>query len=77
LLGREIGMFVERKEIGRPGDFAALDSAQAVIDAVKAELGDAAAGAIAGLLEKPSDNNVIDVTATPTDDKPSVDDDVG
>jgi phage terminase small subunit len=72
LLGREIGMFIERKEIGRPGDFAALDTAQAVLDAVRAELGDAAAGAIAGLFEKPSDDNVIDLTPTPTDDKPSV-----
>jgi phage terminase small subunit len=68
LLGREIGMFVERKEIGRPGDFAALDSAQAVLDAARAELGDAAAGAIAGFLEKPSDDNVTDLTPTPTDD---------
>jgi hypothetical protein len=46
-------------------DFAQLDTAQAVLDAVRAELGHDAAGAIAGLLEKPSDINVIDVLPQP------------
>ncbi len=52
LIGKEQGMFIERKETGGPGDFANLGDAQEVFDLVRKELGDEMADALAGVLAK-------------------------
>lgn len=46
LLGIERAMFIDRKESGAPGEFAALETEADVIAAVRAALGDVAADAI-------------------------------
>lgn len=43
LIGKEQGMFIDRKETGQPGDFAALTTPDQVLAAIRAEFGDAAA----------------------------------
>ena len=48
-MGKLVGLIVERKETGAPGDFANLQSTQEVIAAVRKELGNAAADALAAL----------------------------
>ena len=40
------GLIVDRKESGAPGEFAALGTEAEVMDAVRRELGDAAADAL-------------------------------
>jgi hypothetical protein len=40
LKARLAGLLVDRKETGAPGDFSALQSPEAVLDAVRRELGD-------------------------------------
>lgn len=52
LVGKEMGMFVNRTEHGTPGSFETLDTTQAILDAVKRELGDDAAKALGALLER-------------------------
>lgn len=46
------GLMVDRKESGAPGDFASMQTPEAVIDAVRKDLGDAAADMVASLLAK-------------------------
>lgn len=53
LVGRELGMFIERRELGAPGDFAQLDSVDDVMTAVRKELGQAAAAVLSGMLAAP------------------------
>lgn len=43
LMGKLVGLMVDRKETGVPGEFAALASRDAVLAAIRAELGDEAA----------------------------------
>lgn len=43
LLGKELGMFIERKEVGQPGDFDRMSD-----DELRAELGELVAGATSG-----------------------------
>jgi len=47
--GKLHGLLIDRKETGQPGDFAQAQSAQEVIDKVRAEMGDEAARALAVL----------------------------
>lgn len=62
LLGKEQGMFIDRKEMGAPGEFANLTSAAEVIDVVRKELGDAMADALLSAIGKPAD---LDATRDP------------
>jgi hypothetical protein len=48
-MGKLLGLVVERTERGAPGDFQNLQSAQEVIEAIRRELGDRAADALAQL----------------------------
>jgi phage terminase small subunit len=52
LLGKEQGMFIDRKESGAPGDFAGLQSADEVLELVRKELGDETAAMLAAALTK-------------------------
>ena len=40
LIGKRFGLWIERHEHGKPGDFASLESTDAIIDKLKAELGE-------------------------------------
>lgn len=64
---RLLGMIVERKETGAPGEFAALDSVQAILAAATKELGQDAARALAALVNEPLtiDASAQDVSSTP------------
>jgi hypothetical protein len=48
---RLLGLVVDRKESGAPGEFANMQSIQEVIAVVRRELGDQAADALGGLLQ--------------------------
>lgn len=50
---RLLGMIVDRKEVGNPGDFAALDTIQAVLTYAAKELGTDAAALLAKLVDAP------------------------
>lgn len=47
---RLVGLIVDRKEQGAPGDFAAMQTEEQVLAAVRAELGEGAAAALAAAL---------------------------
>lgn len=51
LVGKQLGMFVNRTEVGEPGSFDNLDSTQAILDQVRKELGAEYANAMSALLE--------------------------
>lgn len=57
---RLLGMIVDRKEVGSPGEFAGLDTVQAILQVVRKELGDKAADMIAALAREP-----VTIDATP------------
>jgi len=66
------GLLIDRKETGQPGEFQAAKTAGEVLDAVRAELGDEAARALAALagLGKPDDSPALpelDATERPVD----------
>lgn len=48
---RLLGLIVDRKETGAPGDFSAMSSADEILDKVRKELGDHAADLLAGLMK--------------------------
>lgn len=50
LVGKEMGMFIQRTEIGAPGDFANLDSNNAILDAVALELGAETAASLRAII---------------------------
>lgn len=50
LLGKELGMFIDRRESGRPGEFTEAQTPRDVIEAVRQELGDGVADLLAGLV---------------------------
>lgn len=50
LQAKLVGLLVDRRESGNPGDFASLGTPQEVIDAIRRELGDAAAEALQALV---------------------------
>jgi hypothetical protein len=50
LIGKEQGMFIERRETGQPGDFANLSTVEEIIARVKQDLGEQAAGALVSML---------------------------
>lgn len=47
------GLMVDRKESGAPGEFGTLQTADQVLERVRAELGDATADALAASLTQP------------------------
>jgi len=54
---RLLGLIVDRKEAGKPGDFDALQSADEVIALVRSEYGDKAAEALTALVEPQATNS--------------------
>ena len=52
LSAKLVGLLVDRKESGQPGDFAGLQSASEVLALVKAELGDETAALLSAALER-------------------------
>jgi hypothetical protein len=66
------GLLIDRKETGQPGEFQAAKSAGEVLDAVRSELGEDAARALAALvgLAKPDDKPALpelDASERPVD----------
>ena len=57
---RLLGMIVDRKETGAPGEFAALDTVKAILEAARKELGNEAVIALARLVGEP-----VTIEATP------------
>jgi hypothetical protein len=57
---RLLGMIVDRKESGAPGEFAALDTVKAILEAARKELGNEAVIALARLVGEP-----VTIEATP------------
>jgi phage terminase small subunit len=57
---RLLGMIVDRKETGAPGEFAALDTVKAILEAARKELGNEAVIALARLVGEP-----VTIDATP------------
>lgn len=51
-MARLVGLMVDRKETGAPGDFAALQTTDEIVDALRKLAGDEAADALAGLLAR-------------------------
>lgn len=49
-----VGLLVERKESGAPGEFAGMTTPEAVIEAIRLELGEDAARALQALVAKAS-----------------------
>ena len=52
LSAKLVGLLVDRKEQGQPGDFAGLQSAAEVLERITAELGPETAAALAALARK-------------------------
>jgi hypothetical protein len=52
LQAKLVGLLVDRRETGQPGDFAGLTTADEVIAAIRAEMGEDAAKALASLVAK-------------------------
>jgi hypothetical protein len=52
LTAKLVGLLVDRKESGQPGDFANLQTEEEVLAMVRAELGDASAAVLAAELAK-------------------------
>jgi len=66
LSAKLVGLLVDRKETGQPGDFAGLQSASEVLAVVKAELGDETAALLSAALgrreEQASAPDALDTT---------------
>lgn len=60
-----LGMIVDRKEVGTPGDFAALDSIQAILALAAKELGQDAAAMLSAIANQPT----IELTAENSEEK--------
>src|SRR6266850_4500029 len=67
LSAKLVGLLVERKESGQPGDFAGLQSASEVLALVKAELGDETAALLAAALERREEASAPEVVDTTRD----------
>lgn len=65
LIGKEQGMFIDRKETGAPGDFASMQNAGEVLDLVRKELGDETADALAAVFAKKEAEEVAEQPADP------------
>ena len=52
LSAKLVGLLIDRKESGQPGDFSDLTSADEIMAKVRADLGDEFADALAGVLSK-------------------------
>ena len=59
LSAKLVGLLVERKESGQPGDFAGLQSASEVLALVKAELGDETAALLSAALERREESSAL------------------
>ena len=71
LSAKLVGLLVDRKESGQPGDFAGLQSASEVLALVKAELGDETAALLSAALERREEASALQggaCDATPRDD---------
>jgi len=68
LSAKLVGLLVERKESGQPGDFAGLQSASEVLALVKAELGDETAALLAAALERREEASAPEVVDTTRDE---------
>lgn len=55
LQGKLVGLMVDRKESGGPGDFATLTTPEQVMEAIRAELGEAAALLLQAAMAKPEE----------------------
>lgn len=53
LSAKLVGLLIDRKESGAPGDFSDLTSADEILAKVRSDLGDDFADALSGLLKKP------------------------
>ncbi len=65
LQARLVGLLVDRKESGAPGEFAGLTSPEAVIEAIRLELGEDAARALQALVAKASPPPALPVEPAP------------
>jgi hypothetical protein len=65
LQAKLVGLLVDRKESGAPGEFAGLTTPDQVIDAIRLELGEAAANALRALLNPPPAPVVADEPSQP------------
>lgn len=63
LIGKEQGMFIDRKESGAPGDFAQQQTAEEVLDLVRKELGEETAALLAAALGRREAETVDEVEA--------------
>lgn len=73
LTAKLVGLLVDRKETGGPGDFALLSSRDELLAALRAEMGEGVAGMLeaALALPKPSDQALtLDLTAERLPDEP-------
>jgi hypothetical protein len=68
LSAKLVGLLVERKEQGQPGDFAGLQSAAEVLALVKTELGDETAALLAAALERREEASAPDAHDTTRDE---------
>jgi hypothetical protein len=50
LLGKKLGMWVERSEVGQPGDLTNVDSTEELVAKLREELGDKEADAFAAMM---------------------------
>lgn len=70
LSAKLVGLLVDRKESGAPGDFAILTTPQQVLDAIRAELGDAAADVLQAAVARPGDASVLPDEVDPLPEEP-------
>jgi phage terminase small subunit len=71
LSAKLVGLLVDRKESGAPGDFAGMQSREEVLALVRAELGDETAALLAKALGKQEDSEPVDAVADVTRDAES------
>jgi phage terminase small subunit len=68
-IGRHFGMFVDRAEIGKPGDFASVHSAAELIHMVREQLGESDAQALLLLVNGGAMPETVDAVIVPDSDK--------
>lgn len=58
-LAKLFGLMIERKETGQPGEFANLETRQAILDAIAEQLGTEVAKTLEAALEAPQARSVV------------------
>jgi hypothetical protein len=71
LTAKLVGLLVDRKEQGQPGEFAGLQSAEEVLALIKRELGDETAAALTAALAQ--QDSAQDQAAEPEPEQPLID----